>query len=86
MVTKTGSAQHDATSATVNLTTIFEEGGQGEPVRRWLRRDRLRLVSADELHGFAEDAGLEVELLAGGYDMSPLGPGSDRAVLLAVKP
>ncbi|MBA3236631.1 MAG: class I SAM-dependent methyltransferase [Chloroflexi bacterium] len=86
MVTKTGSAQHDATSATVNLTTIFEEGGQGDPVRRWLRRDRLRLVSADELRGFAEDAGLEVELLAGGYDMSPLGPGSERAVLLAVKP
>lgn len=86
MVTKTGSAQHDATSATVHLTTIFEEGGQGEPVRRWLRRDRLRLVSADELRGFAEDVGLEVELLAGGYDMSPLGPGSERAVLLAVKP
>ena len=86
IVTKSGSAQHDATSATVNLTTIFEEGGQGEPARRWVRRDRLRLVSADELRGFAEDAGLEVELIAGAYDMSPLGPGSERAVLLSVKP
>ena len=31
IVTKTDSAQHDASSATVTLTTIFEEGGQGEP-------------------------------------------------------
>ena len=75
IVTKTGSALHDAASATVNLTTIFEEGGQGGPVRRWVRRDRLRLVSADELRGFAEDAGLTVETLAGGYDLGLLGPG-----------
>jgi len=70
----------------VTLTTIFEEGGQGEPVRRWLRRDRLRLVSADELRGYAEDAGLTVEAMAGGYDMGEMGPGSERAILLAVKP
>jgi SAM-dependent methyltransferase len=86
MVTKADSAQHDAASATVVLTTIFEEGGQGAPARRWVRRDRLRLVSADELRGFAEEAGLTVETVAGGYDMGPLGPGSDRAILLAVKP
>ena len=59
IVTKAGSAQHDAASGSVTLTTIFEEGGQGEPARRWVRRDRLRLVSADELRGFAEDAGLD---------------------------
>jgi hypothetical protein len=46
----------------------------------------LRLVSADELRGYAEDAGLTVELLAGSYDMGPMGPGSERAILLAVKP
>ena len=85
-MTKAGSAQHDAASATVTLTTIFEEGGQGAPARRWVRRDRLRLVSADELRGFAEDAGLAVETLAGDYEMGPLGPGSERAILLAVKP
>ena len=85
-MTKVGSAQHDAATASVTLTTIFEEGGQGEPVRRWVRSDRLRLVSVDELRGFAEDAGLAVEMLAGGYDMGPLGPGSERAILLAVKP
>ncbi len=86
IVTKVASAQHDAASASVSLTTIFEEGGQGAAPSRWVRRDRLRLVSADELRGFAEDAGLVVEVLAGSYDMGPMGPGSERAILLAVKP
>jgi len=86
IVTKAGSALHDAASATVTLTTIFEEGGQGGTPRRWIRRDRLRLVSADELREFAERAGLVVELMAGSYDLGLLGPGSERAILVAVKP
>lgn len=86
IVTKAGSAQHDATSATVTVTTIFEEGRQGSPTNRWVRRDRLRLVSADELRGFAEAAGLVIELVAGDYELGPMGPGSDRAILIAVKP
>ncbi|MEO8570267.1 MAG: class I SAM-dependent methyltransferase [Chloroflexota bacterium] len=86
IVTKSDSAQHDAARATVTLTTLFEEGGQGTPPRRWIRRDRLRLVSADELRDFATDAGLQVEMIAGSYDMGALGPGSERAILLAVKP
>ena len=85
IVTKAASAQHDAASATVTLTTIFDEGGQGAPARRWVRRDRLRLVSADELRSFAEDAGLTVELLSGDYGLGPMGPGSERAILVAVK-
>lgn len=86
IVTKVASAAHDAATATVTLTTIFEEGGQGAAARRWLRHDRLRLVSADELRGFAEDAGLVVEVVAGDYGLGPMGPGSERAVLIAVKP
>jgi hypothetical protein len=86
MVTKTGSALHDAATATIALTTIFEEGGQGEPPRRWLRHDRMRLLAADTLQAFAEEAGLAVELLAGSYDLGPMGPGSDRAILIATKP
>jgi SAM-dependent methyltransferase len=82
-VTKIGSAQHDAATQTVTLTTIYEESVAGTPARRWLRRDVLRLVSADELRGMAEDAGLTIEVLGGGYDLEPLGPGSDRAVLVA---
>jgi SAM-dependent methyltransferase len=86
IVTKAASAQHDAAAATVTLTTIFEEGGQGSPAVRWVRRDRLRLVSADELRGFAEDAGLTVEAMAGDYGLGPIGPGSERAILIAVRP
>ena len=86
IVTKAASAAHDAASATVTLTTIFEEGGQGEPARRWVRRDRLRLVSADELRGFAEDAWHVIEALAGEYGLGPMGSGSDRAVLIATRP
>lgn len=85
-VTKTVAAQHRASSATVALTTIFEEGNQGSPTRRWVREDLLRLISADELHAFAEEAGLEIELLAGDYGLGPIGPGSERAILLAAKP
>jgi hypothetical protein len=84
-VTKTGSAQHDAPTQTVTLTQLFESGRPGEPPRRWVRTDRLRLVSADELAGMAEDVGLQVEVLAGGYDLDATGPGSDRAVLVAVR-
>lgn len=86
LVTKSGSATHDAATGTVSLTTIFEEGEQGSSPHRWVRNDRLRLVPADELRAFAEDAGLVVEMLAGGYGLEPLGPGSERAVLVAVKP
>jgi SAM-dependent methyltransferase len=86
IVTKAGSALHDAAAAAVTLTTIFEEGGQGGPSRRWIRRDRLRLVSADELREFAERAGLVIELMAGTYELGLLGPGSERAILVALKP
>lgn len=85
-VTKIASAQHDAARQAVTLTTIYEEGEPGVPADRWVRIDRLRLVSADELRGMAEDAGLQVEQLAGGYDLEPIGPGSERAVLVAVRP
>jgi SAM-dependent methyltransferase len=85
IVTKVGSAQHDASSASVTMTTIFEEGGQGEPARRWVRRDQLRLLSGDQLRDFAEDAGLIVELLAGDYGLGPMGPGTERAILIAIK-
>jgi len=86
LVTKAGSATHDSATGTISLTTIFEEGEQGMPPHRWVRSDRLRLVSADELVSFAEDAGLVVEVLAGGYGLEAFGPGSERAILVAVKP
>jgi SAM-dependent methyltransferase len=85
-VTKTGSAIYEPTTASVRLTTIFEEGLPGEAPVRWVRVDRLRLVTPDELVVFAETAGLEVETLAGDYELGRLEPGADRAVLVARKP
>jgi hypothetical protein len=42
-------------------------------------------VTPDELRSFAEAAGLEVEVIAGGYDLQPLGPGDDRAIVVAIQ-
>ncbi len=86
LVTKAGSAQHDAATGTITLTTMFEASRQGEPARRWVRRDVMRLLSADQLGAWAEAAGLTIELVAGGYELGAFGPGSERAVLIAVKP
>lgn len=83
LVTKMGSAIHDAATGTIALTAIYEAAAQGETPRRWVRQDRLRLIAADELRAFAEDAGLAVEMIAGGYDLGPIGPGAERAVLIA---
>jgi SAM-dependent methyltransferase len=82
-VTKIATARYDAASAVVDLTSIYEESRPGEPAIRWIRRDALRLVGADELRAHAEDAGLVVEELAGSYDMEPLRAGSERAILVA---
>jgi SAM-dependent methyltransferase len=82
-VTKTGSAIHDSATGTITLTAVFEAATQGGRIRRWARQDRLRLISADELAAFAEEAGLRVEMLAGGYDLGAIGPGAERAVLIA---
>ena len=83
IVTKSASAQHDSAAGTVTLHTIFEAARQGDPTRRWIRRDRFRLVSSVELRSFADDAGLTVETVAGDLDLGPLVPGSERAVLIA---
>lgn len=82
-VTKMSAAWFDPTSRRVTLTTIFEEGAPGGSTIRWIRNDALRLVTADELIGYATDAGLEVEQLAGDHELGPLAPGADRVVLVA---
>jgi SAM-dependent methyltransferase len=84
-VSKTGSAIYDGASSSVRLTTIFEEGRPGEAPTRWIRSDRLRLVSADDLVEMVEAAGLEVETVAGDYDLGDVGPGAERAIVVARK-
>jgi SAM-dependent methyltransferase len=83
VVTKTSSARHDATTRTVVLVSIFEEGHPGRPVARTVRVDRLHLLDAVDLEEMAAEAGLKVEVLAGDADLTPLGPGADRAILVA---
>ena len=85
-VTKTLAAWYDHVRRLVTLTTFFDEGDQGSAPVRWTRVDPLRLIGVDELVGYATDAGLEVDRLAGGHDLGPLEPGSDRVVLVARKP
>jgi ubiquinone/menaquinone biosynthesis C-methylase UbiE len=84
-VTKKLAAWYEHLRRLVTLTTLFEEGGPGESLSRWIRQDVLRLISADEMVAFAEAAGLEVEQVAGDYELGPLDPGSDRVVLIATK-
>jgi trans-aconitate methyltransferase len=85
-VTKTVSALYDAATATVLLSSIYDEGLPGQAVIRWIRRDVLRLIGSGELVDLARAAGLEVEALAGDYGLEPLGPGATRAILIARRP
>ncbi|CAN5599562.1 class I SAM-dependent methyltransferase [soil metagenome] len=82
-VAKLGSARHDSATATVELRAIFDAWPDaGGRVRRVAREDRLQLVGAAELVAMATRAGLVVEQLAGDYELSPFGPGAERAVLV----
>ncbi|HZM72921.1 MAG TPA: class I SAM-dependent methyltransferase [Candidatus Polarisedimenticolia bacterium] len=85
-VTKTAAAWLDASTGGLALTAIYDEGLPGDPPRRWSRTDRLRLIAADELSGFAEDAGLIVERLGGDYELNPAAAGAERSILVAVRP
>jgi SAM-dependent methyltransferase len=85
-VAKMAAARHDHALGIVDLTSIFDEGDPGEATVRWIRHDALRLVSVAELRTLAEEAGLIVEQVAGTYELDPIGPGSDRAVLIARQP
>lgn len=85
-VAKLAAAWYDGATRAVTMTTFFDEAGPGTSPVRWTRTDTLHLISADELRAHAEDAGLVVEVVAGDYDLSPLAPGDERAILVASKP
>jgi SAM-dependent methyltransferase len=85
-VAKLAAAWYDGASRAVTLTTIFDEAAPGAAPIRWTRSDAMRLVGADELRDDATAAGLEIERVAGDYDLSEFGPGSDRVVLVARRP
>jgi SAM-dependent methyltransferase len=83
LVTKMASAQHEPATGHVGLTTIYDESEPGGPTRRWIREDRLRLLNAEELRSLADSAELDVEVLAGDYDLNPVGPHDERVILVA---
>ena len=83
LVAKTAAVQYEPVSGQIDLTTIYDEGEQGEPPRRWVREDRLRLLNAEDLRLLAESADLEVEVLAGDYDLNPVSAHDERAILIA---
>ncbi|MEO8207870.1 MAG: hypothetical protein ABI598_02450, partial [Chloroflexota bacterium] len=85
-VAKTTAAWYDSATRAVTLTSIFDESEPGGPVARWIREDALHLVSAPEVRLFAEDAGLEVEVVAGSYDLAPIEPGDGRVIVVARRP
>ncbi len=85
-VLKLSAAWYDSATRAVTLTTIFDEGRPGESPRRWIREEALHLVAADELRIDAEDAGLEIEVVAGAYDLSPLQLSDERAIVVARRP
>ncbi len=83
LVTKMAAAQHEAATGHVQLKVIYEEGEQGGPPRRWIREDRLRLLNAEDLRSLAESADLDVEVVAGDYDLSPVCAHDERVILVA---
>ena len=83
-VAKSASALHDAATATVTLTQLFDAWPPaGGALRRVSRVDALHLLGADELAAMAASAGLAVERLAGDHQMGDFGPGAERTVLVA---
>jgi SAM-dependent methyltransferase len=83
LITKMAAAQHEPATGHVQLTAIYDEAEQGGTPRRWIREDRLRLLAAEELLALAESADLEIEVLAGDYDLNPLSAHDQRLILVA---
>ena len=84
IVTKSMSARYDPDVGSVELTQIFDAVPfAGGSVRRLVRTDVLSLVGAAELRDLAARAGFGDIDLRGDHRLTPLGPRSPRAVLLA---
>lgn len=82
-VAKLWSAEYDSATATALITTFFDTWpAGGGAVHRLARRDELHLLGVGELLMLVAQAGLTVTTSAGDYAMEPLGPGSERVVLV----
>ena len=89
LVAKTSAARYDSAWRVADVTTFFDawrETAADAPVRRSMRRDRASFSDARRIVDMAVRAGLEIDVLAGDYDMSPFGADADRAVLVCRSP
>jgi SAM-dependent methyltransferase len=83
-VIRMSSARHDAVTASTMLTLVYDATDASGHLRRVSRSDRLHLLTVQQLEDAAVSAGLQVEVLAGDHQVTPLGPFSPRVVLIAV--
>ena len=87
LVTKSGSAQHDAATGTITADHDLR-GVAARAARPGAGSAATACASSrptSSRHG-RRMPGWPSRLIAGGYDLGALGPGSERAILLAVKP
>jgi SAM-dependent methyltransferase len=81
-VAKQTSARYDSASRVAYITSLFDAWREGETPRRTSREDRITFVSVDELSVYATDAGLQVDTIAGDYEMGHFAPVSERVVMV----
>jgi SAM-dependent methyltransferase len=88
-VAKQSSARYDSATRTAHITTFFDawrdvsgEDDATSGATRTSREDSATFLSVDELVSFAADAGLEVETIAGDYEMALFAAHSDRVVMV----
>jgi SAM-dependent methyltransferase len=82
-VAKIWSAEYDSTTATALITTFFDSWlPDGGALHRVARVDELHLIGVSELLTLVEQAPMAVTTSAGDYAMEPLGPDSQRVVLV----
>jgi SAM-dependent methyltransferase len=83
-VTKSISANHDPTDATLELTQIYEwTAPHGGALSRVVNTDLLHLVPAERLAELAREAGFGEVDLRGDHLLTPYGAGSHRVILVA---
>ena len=82
-IVKMAAAQHEPAMGLVDLSVVYQEVDAQGLTRTWTRMDRLRLLNAGDLAFLAESVGLEVEVVAGNYDLDPIAPHDERAILIA---
>jgi SAM-dependent methyltransferase len=83
-VTKLISARHEPDAGSVTLCQVFEwTPAHGGPLSRVSRTDTLHLVTARDLGRLAREAGFGSVDVWGDHLLTPHGPGSHRAILVA---